>query len=100
MILSGEQLISLSNHLGHSERIHRQFYRQQESFVEKTEIAKMLSLINSGTVVKYKDKPLDQVTINDILEHANNEVSNEVDDDDDDDDDVDDVGKKLGSEPV
>ena len=90
LILSGEQLLSLSNHLGHSEAVHRRFYRQQESFVEKTQIASMLGLINSGTIVKYKDKPLDQVTMDDILEHVTNEVSNEVDDDDDDVDDIDD----------
>ena len=87
MILSGEQLISLSNHLGHSEAVHRRFYQQQESFVEKTQIASMLGLINSGTIVRYKDKPLNQVTMDDILEHVTNEVSNEVDDDDVDDDD-------------
>ena len=40
LILSGEQLIHLSNHLGHSEAVHRQFYRQQESFIEKTQIVK------------------------------------------------------------
>ena len=90
LILSGEQLIHLSNHLGHSEAVHRQFYRQQESFIEKTQIAKMLGLINSGTVAKYKGQSLDDVTLDDIIEHATNEVINEdndeVDDDDDDDD--------------
>ena len=36
LVLSGEELVHLSNHLGHSEAVHRQFYRQQESFIEKT----------------------------------------------------------------
>ena len=76
--------------MGHSEAVHRRFYRQQESFVGKTQIATMLGLINSGSIVKYKDKPLDQVTMDDILEHVTNAVSNEVADDDDDVDDIDD----------
>ena len=40
LVLNGDELGHLSNHLGHSEAVHRDFYRQQESVIEKTHITK------------------------------------------------------------
>ena len=89
LVLSGEEIVHLSNHLSHSEAVHKTFYRQQESVIEKTQIAKLLELINTGTIAKYKGKSLDDVTLDDIINAATNDVINEpieeVDDDDDDD---------------
>ena len=56
LVLNGDELGHLSNHLGHSEAVHKTFYRQQESVIEKTQITKMLELINTGTIAKYKGK--------------------------------------------
>ena len=38
LVLNGDELGHLSNHLGHSEAVHIDFYRQQELVIEKTHI--------------------------------------------------------------
>ena len=53
LVLNGEELGHLSNHLGHSEAVHRGFYRQQESVIEKKHITKILELANTGNIAKY-----------------------------------------------
>ena len=40
LVLNEEELGHISNHMGHSEAIHKGFYRQQESVIEKTHITK------------------------------------------------------------
>ena len=87
LVLSGDDLGDLSNHLGHSEEVHKTFYRQQESMIEKTKITKMLELINTGTVAKYKGKSLVDVTLEDVINAATDHVNREEPDVDDDEDD-------------
>ena len=88
LVLGDDEKSHLSNHLGHSDEVHREFYRQQESTIEKTQITKILGLINTGSVVRFKGKCLDDVTLDDVINAATNDVTNEpIDDDDDDDDD-------------
>ena len=90
LVLSADEKGHLSNHLGHSDEVHRQFYKQQESAIEKTQISKILGLINTGSIVRFKDKSLDDVTLDDVIIAATDGVTNEPIDDDDDDDDDDD----------
>ena len=78
LVLSGDELGHLSNHLGHSDAVHRTFYRQQESTIEKTQITKILELINTGTVAKYKGKLLDDVTLDDIINAAANDINEPI----------------------
>ena len=87
LVLNGDDLGDLSNHLGHSEEVHKTFYRQQESVIEKTKITKMLELINTGTVAKYKGKSLVDVTLEDVINAATDHVNREEPDVDDDEDD-------------
>ena len=84
LVLNGDELGHLSNHLGHSEAVHRDFYRQQESVIEKTHITKMLELVNTGNIAKYKGKSLDEVTLDDLITAATDDVNSEPIDEDDD----------------
>ena len=67
------------------------FYRQNESTIEKTHITKLLQVVNSGTIAKYKNKTLAEISIEDVITAATDDVNNEtIDDDDNDVDDLDD----------
>ena len=74
MILDSGELGQLSNHLGHSDEVHKTFYRQQESTIEKTHIVKILELVNSGRISHYKGKSLQDVSI-DIISAATREAN-------------------------
>ena len=67
MALNPGEIGHLSNHMGHSENVHKEFYRQHESVIEKTHILKILQLVNSGKIKKYKGKILKEVLIEDII---------------------------------
>ena len=89
LVLNGDELGHLSNHLGHSEAVHKEFYRQQESVIEKTHITKMLELVNTGNIAKYKGKTLNEVTLEDLIIAATDDVNNEpIDEDDEELDDI------------
>ena len=88
LVLNEEELGHISNHMGHSEAIHKGFYRQQESVIEKTHITKLLQLVNTGNIAKYKGKTLNDVSLQDIITAAtedviNDPIDNDVDDLDD-----------------
>ena len=85
MILDTGELGHLSNHMGHSEAVHKDFYRQQESVIEKTHITKLLQLVNTGKIAKYKGKTLNDISLEDIINAATDDVNNEAIDDDVDD---------------
>ena len=40
--LNDGEIGHLSNHMGHSESVHKEFYRQQESLIETTHVIKLL----------------------------------------------------------
>ena len=69
--------------LGHSDSVHKDFYRHQESVIEKTHITKMLELVNTGNIAKYKGKTLNEVTLEDLIIAATDDVNNEPIDEDD-----------------
>ena len=83
LVLNGDELGHLSNHMGHSESVHKEFYRKQESVIEKTHITKMLELVNTGNIAKYKGKTLNEVTLEDLIIAATDDVNNEPIDEDD-----------------
>ena len=91
LVLNGDELGHLSNHMGHSEAIHKEFYRKQESVIEKTHITKMLELVNTGNIAKYKGKTLNEVTLEDLIIAATDDVNNEPIDDDVDEVELDDI---------
>lgn len=93
LVLNEEELGHISNHMGHSKAVHKDFYRQQESVIEKTHITKLLQLVNTGNIAKYKGKTLNDVNLKDIITAATEDVNNEPIDDD-----VDDLDDYLNDE--
>ena len=51
--------------------------------IEKTHITKMLELVNTGNIAKYKGKTLNEVTLEDLIIAATDDVNNEPIDEDD-----------------
>ena len=85
MHLDNDELGNLSNHLGHSDNVHKTYYRLQESVIEKTCVVPLLNLVNNDQIAKYSGKKLNQVPIEDLISAAHKDV-NAMDDDDLDDD--------------
>lgn len=50
--LNPGELEWLSNHLGHTIDVHKEFYRNQESAVTLGKVAKMLLAVESGHTLK------------------------------------------------
>ena len=99
MCLNPGEIGNLSNHMGHSESVHKEFYRQTESVIETTQMVKLLQLVNNGKITRYKGKTLKDVAIEDIITAVTNEANELKDDDDDVDDDFDDVDNERVDEP-
>ena len=78
LVLNEEELGHISNHMGHSQTVHKAFYRQQESVIEKTHITKLLQLVNTGSIAKYKGKTLNDVNLQDVIIAATEDVDNEL----------------------
>ncbi|XP_069134400.1 uncharacterized protein [Argopecten irradians] len=51
MNLNDGELEWLSNHLGHSINVHREYYRNQESAIELGKVAKMLLAVDAGNAL-------------------------------------------------
>ena len=98
MVLNTGELGHLQHHMGHTGTVHNKFYRQNESTIEKTHITKLLQVVNSGTITKYKNKTLAEISLEDVITAATDDVNNETIDDDDDDDDVDDLDDDSNEE--
>ena len=60
--LNDTQLSWLSDHLGHSVSVHKNFYRLQDSTVEMTKVAKLLLAIDKGQVQSCQGKSLDEIS--------------------------------------
>ncbi|KAJ8020463.1 hypothetical protein HOLleu_40061 [Holothuria leucospilota] len=56
----------LTEHLGHSVKVHREHYRLPSSTIEKAKIAKLLLAIDSGLTRKFYGKSLDEITFDGI----------------------------------
>lgn len=61
--LSENQTDWLARHLGHDARVHREYYRLQESSVELTKVSKLLLAVEEGTINKFAGKTLDEITL-------------------------------------
>ena len=80
MVLDNGELGQLSNHLGHSDNVHKTFYRQQESVIEKTRVLPLLKLVNDDKIANYYGKTLSEVSLEDIITAAHKEIE-DLDDD-------------------
>ena len=54
MVLDKAELTWLTDHLGHSEEVHKQWYRQEPSTVELTKVARILIAKDKGESLKSK----------------------------------------------
>jgi hypothetical protein len=54
----------IAKFMGHDIRIHRDFYRLPENTVEMAKVAKIMYLINTGRIHKYKGKDFDEIEFN------------------------------------
>ena len=72
----------MSNHMGHSKAIHKTFYRLQELTIEKTLITKLLQLVNTGNIAKYKGKTLNNINLEDLISAATDDINLEQNDED------------------
>lgn len=50
-------------HMGHTENVHREYYRQQTDLLEKTKVAKLLLLAESGTIQQFYGKTIDEIEL-------------------------------------
>ena len=82
LVLNEGELSHMSNHMGHSKEIHKTFYRLQESTVEKTHITKLLQLVNTGNIAKYKGKTLNDINLEDLINAATDDINLEQNDED------------------
>ena len=78
MNLNNNDIELLSNHLGHSLNVHHKYYRLHESTLETTKVVKLLSLVNSGNISKYKNKEMEDIQLEDIINEEIEQGSNEV----------------------
>ena len=56
LALNKAELLWLTNHLGHTPGVHQQWYRQEESTIELTKVAKVLLTVDQGKSLKNKKK--------------------------------------------
>ena len=61
--LDQQQLEWVTEHLGHSVNIHKNFYRVMSSTIEKAKVAKLLILADRGEVAKFHGKSLDDLNL-------------------------------------
>lgn len=53
----------LARHLGHNIRVHREYYRLQESAVELTKVSRLLLAVDSGKISDYSGRKLDDIQV-------------------------------------
>ena len=57
--MNDAELTWLTNHFGHSKDVHHQWYRQEESTIELTKVARVLCAVDEGKTIK--NKKIDQI---------------------------------------
>ena len=71
--MTDSELTWVTNHLGHTKDIHKKWYRQEDSTIELTKIAKVLVAIDNGDSRDVQNKKIDTLmaSVNDscMLHH-------------------------------
>ena len=57
--MSQAELTWLTNHMGHTHNVHFAWYRKEDSHIELTKVAKILTAVDKGK--KLKNKKIDNV---------------------------------------
>uniref|UniRef100_K1PTK9 Uncharacterized protein n=1 Tax=Magallana gigas TaxID=29159 RepID=K1PTK9_MAGGI len=79
--LSETNLDVLAKFMGHDIRIHRQFYRLPANTVELAKVTKIMHLINTGNMSKYKGKDFDDIEFSQTDEVHEDELDAEEEED-------------------
>lgn len=61
--LKENELEWLASHMGHSIKVHREFYRLQSSVLEMAKVGKLLCAIDNGDANTFANKTLSQITL-------------------------------------
>lgn len=56
----------LADHLGHSIKVHHEYYRLPNGVMELAKASKLLLAIESGEIHKFKGKCIDDISIDDL----------------------------------
>ncbi len=64
--LPDQEISWLARHLGHSEDVHRQFYRKHNRTIELGKVAKLLIASQTGTLPRYKGQTMGNMKLTDI----------------------------------
>ncbi|XP_033757856.1 uncharacterized protein LOC117340214 [Pecten maximus] len=67
--LGDNELKWLCNHLGHTMRIHEQYYRQTSGLIERIDIAKLMIMKEHNLVGKFSGKKLSEIQLDDLVEY-------------------------------
>lgn len=51
----------ICNHLGHTQKIHDQYYRQTSGLIERIDIAKLMLIQDHNLVSRYANKKLEEI---------------------------------------
>lgn len=51
------------NHLGHTQKIHDQYYRQTSGLIERIDIAKLMLIQEHNLVSTYANKKLEEIQL-------------------------------------
>ena len=70
MQLNDAEMSWITNHFGHTKDVHYAWYRQEESTIELTKMAKILNAVDDGEDLKRKQ-------IDDLGQHDQNEGHDE-----------------------
>lgn len=61
--LKQTELDWVSNHLGHSLNIHKQFYRQHTAAIEMGKVSWLPLQVEEGQTADYRGRTLDEITL-------------------------------------
>ncbi|ESO84729.1 hypothetical protein LOTGIDRAFT_168393 [Lottia gigantea] len=67
--LTDQELKNLCRHLGHTQRVHENHYRQTLGLVERIDIAKLMIMQEHNLIATYANKKLSEIQFDEILEN-------------------------------
>nr|XP_018897196.1 PREDICTED: uncharacterized protein LOC109030598 [Bemisia tabaci] len=98
--LPKNQMSWVTKHLGHNLDVHLTYYRQHETALEIAKVSKLLLAIDSGNLVQFKGKNLDDITLDEIPLNISNidEDKDEEEIEEEEEEEEEDDGKKEENE--
>ena len=69
--MSQAELTWLTSHMGHTENVHFAWYRQEDSQIELTKVAKVLTAVDNGKNIK--NRKIDQDQDQDLMDSGSDQ---------------------------